>query len=528
MIRLPEIPGLSGTQINAPAMRPAAAAAPAEALGHVAQAIADVSDQFHATALHVQKLENARAVSEARRTLATDYAAHQLALQEDPDPASRLTKTAAFLSGYKGKMDSPDLPPAVRDELVDHFDAFATEATIRQAQDSATLATKRAYLAMNNEVDSAPDGASAHEAIRRAQEAGVILPEEADAKARDIDRNLEFARIDGAIEEDPALVLDLIQSGKFQSATLTPDDIPRIRRAAEAGIQRKRSDQLDLIEAALIEDKLEPDDLEAADYLTPKDRAHIADSLAKQRRASEISAIDTAILEDTLKPADLEAAQYLTPHDLARAKHALALRQAPDTSGHSQAWDALFKLREAYHNPALTDTQYAAVWNSARSYTLSLLPKGYQGDIAQELSYRSPANRDAGKKNGRQKPDVEEADKRTLATARVKATYDQGLFGDVTDPKSPSARLAYTRFEDARLEVNRFIRANPDAPYQQIRDHIAQTVAATLADGKPLIRVPAAPAPVSFDTRATRLLGLPEEGGEASDELLGPIVLPPP
>lgn len=527
MIRLPNIPALAGTQINAPAMRPAAAAAPAAALGAVAQAIANVSDQFHATALHVQKMENARTVSETRQNLARDYAQHQLDLQEDPDPQSRMQKTAAFLSGYKGKMDAPDLPPAVRDELIDHFDAFATEATIRQAGEAAALATRRANLALSNEVRTAPDEATAHAAIRRGLADGLMLPEEADRAMADVSREQELIRVEGAIDEDPALVLDLIESGKFQSAALLPEDLPKIQRAAAAGIQRKRGEQLDLLEAALLEDKLEFADLEAADYLTPKDIAHIKKSLTGQRRAGELAAIDTAILEDTLSPRDLEAAEFITPTDRARAKHALLLRQVPDTSGHSAAWDALFKLREAYHNPALSDVQYATLWNSTRTYTLSKVPKGFQGDISQELSYRSPANRDSTKA-GNKIPDVDASDNRLLATARIKATYDQGLFGDISDPKSTAARLAYTRFEDTRLEMNRFIRDHPAATFPEIREHIGKTVANTLADGKPLIRVPAAPKAPTFDERATRILGLAPEGGAALDDLLGPKVLPPP
>jgi hypothetical protein len=230
--------------------------------------------------------------------------------------------------------------------------------------------------------------------------------------------------------------------------------------------------------------------------------------------------IEAALLNGELTEKDLEQARYLTDEDRARAKAALSDTQPPDTSKHSQAWDALFQLREDFKNPAVTDEQYAEKWNETRSGILGLLPPAFQGDLKQELSYRSPANRLQGQPDAR--PDASAKDYATLATARIKKAFDDSLLGDVTDPKSEAAKKAYTRMEDTRAATIQFIKQNPNATWPEVRDFTAKALGTSLDDGEDVPIVPAAPAPVSFDTRMNGLLGIPEGTGEASGALLPP------
>lgn len=178
MIRLPDIPGVNPTAINAPQMNAKAAAAPALALGNVAQSISQAGEMFHGIAMQTQKLENARKESEARMGLATDYAALQIELQKEQDPAARIAKSSAFFSGYKGRMDSDEYPPAVRDSLLQHFDEFAGKGMINATADAAQLEGKRARQAFDNEIEQAPDLASATSAIDRYAATGDATPEE--------------------------------------------------------------------------------------------------------------------------------------------------------------------------------------------------------------------------------------------------------------------------------------------------------------------------------------------------------------
>lgn len=481
MIRLPEIPGLQPTQINAPQVNPRAAAAPAQQLGTLAESIAGVSQQFHDHAVQLQKIENARVLSEKRQQLAQGYADFQLDLQKDPDPSSRIQKTRDWLANAKGSMDAENLPPAVRDELTGHFDNFASTAVIRQAEDSARLGIQRAKATFQNEIETAfrtQDRASLDQALATAESAGVILPEEKDKFHANFDRETTGTVLDLAISQEPDLVLEDITRPDFFSRNpgLGPDDIPRLQSAARSSMQRKRSEELDLIEAALTDGKL--------------------------------------------APTDLEATRYLTPGDLAKIKASMAETRPPSPTAHSKAWDELFALRDSYKNPAVSDADYAAKWNDTRTRVLELLPPAYQGDLKQELSYRSPANRSA---KADDLPDAQAKDFATLASQRIKNAYDTGLLGDITDPKSESAKRAFTRWEDARAKVIQFIKRNPEATFDDIRQATTKALGSTLDDSPddaPLI--PAAPAPVSFDTRLNRALGLPEGPGNASTALLPP------
>ena len=207
MIRLPDIPGLQGSAINAPAVRAGAVAASAEALGNLAQGIADVSEHFHNTAIQVQKQENARIVSEKRQQLAQAYADFQVGLQSDPDPASRMQKTSAFLGEWKGQMDDGKMAPAVRDELVSHFDSFATNAKIRQTEDSARLSVRRSAATFDNEISQAAvnkDMAAGEAAIQTAVASGIMLPEEGEAAKRKLMQNIALQQFQAEIGSDAA------------------------------------------------------------------------------------------------------------------------------------------------------------------------------------------------------------------------------------------------------------------------------------------------------------------------------------
>ena len=246
MTRLPTIPGLQPVQLDSPGMRVGAAAAPAAALGGLAESIAGVSAHFYDTALHVQKLENARVASEKRNQLSSDYAQHQLDLESDPDPQSRMQKTAAFLSSYKGQMSDASLPPAVQDDLQQHFDQFATQATIHQAADSAKLAQRRATLAMDNELQGAMDsgdGAGAHAVVKRFVASGAMLPEQGEALARKIDFQGDVNGMRRQIAADPIAMEQQLDSADWVAKN------PRLAGAREhllseasRGANRERSD----------------------------------------------------------------------------------------------------------------------------------------------------------------------------------------------------------------------------------------------------------------------------------------------
>jgi len=330
MIRLPDIPGLTGSAINAPAVRAGAVAAPAEALGNLAQGIADVSEHFHSTALQVQKQENARTLSEKRQQLALAYADFQTGLQSDPDPASRNEKTTAFLGQWKGQMDDGNLPPAVRDQLVNHFDEFATRAKIRQTEDSAQLSTRRSAATFDNEISLAAqnnDMAAGESAIRTAVESGIMLPEEADAAKRKLGQQVTYNSLRQGISTDPLAAERQFNDPAFK-ADITPEARERLKNEAEQEANRYRADFAnDIIISGKAPTEQDLAEMEAAGQL---DKATHARWLTKIR-SSASPVHDPALYEEQFSIINgYDPAQDPSGRTLAQLRNSIASQNLPE------------------------------------------------------------------------------------------------------------------------------------------------------------------------------------------------------
>lgn len=206
MIRLPEIPGLQGAAINMPGVSARAIGAPAEALGTVASAIGSVSESFHTLAVQAQAKENARVVSEKRTALAQDYANLQLDLRNETDPQKVVERTREFFTGYKGNLEDPNLPPAVRDSLMNHFEDVASRGVIDAGASAARLQDKRTALAFENEISTAlntGDAAGAHRALDEFAKTGELLPEEVDKHRKTIDLQMRTRAMQEEMMADP-------------------------------------------------------------------------------------------------------------------------------------------------------------------------------------------------------------------------------------------------------------------------------------------------------------------------------------
>ena len=220
MIKIPYVPGLQGTQINAPAARFEAANAPNAALGGpIAAAIGGVGEYFQGVADQAQKMENARAESEARMQMDAGYSQLQIDLEKDPDPASRINKTRQYFEQSKGIADNPNLSPQARESLQRFHTEFAHKGMIRGAADAAQLSMKRAGLQLNNELDAAVlegNESRAMEIVDRGVAAGVQLPEQGGAAKVRLQQTLK----------ERAEQKDVIEDPKTWSENNPPDKVP--------------------------------------------------------------------------------------------------------------------------------------------------------------------------------------------------------------------------------------------------------------------------------------------------------------
>ena len=250
MIRLPQIPGLQPTAINAPEASSQAAMAPAHALGNVAEAIAGVSDHFQQAAQRVNQMENGRLLSEKRQQLYTEYTNFQLELNRDPDPASRIKKTQDFFTNFKGNIDDPQLPQDVQYQFRNHFDEFATKAMIRQGEDSANLAAKRGMLTLDNEINSGIKTKSpqtVENAVSTALQSGFILPEQADKIREQANKQFKVNAITEHIDRDPLASERALNDPKFSEdhPELDQQTTEHLKSIAEHKANRFRSDFAD-------------------------------------------------------------------------------------------------------------------------------------------------------------------------------------------------------------------------------------------------------------------------------------------
>lgn len=430
MIRIPNLPQAPGQQVNAPPASIEVANAPNIALGTLARSLASIGDGFQQHADQIQNMENVRLVSETRNRVAEEYARFSEELDKDPNPETRVEKTRAFWMKAKGIADRPDLPPAVRDSLVRWYEKAASESVISQGANAGRLSSKRALLALSNEIGSAKARHNREDldaALATAKDSGILLPEEEQRIVQDFDRSVAAGKLDLAIQEDPALVLEDIERPDFiqRNPQFSPEDLPKIRRAAEAGAERIRGEELETLQEAMLRGMLKPSDLEAALYLKPSDRARFV-------RAMERAAAP--------KP------QPLTSEE------------------HARAWDHLLRLRESFKDPAVSDSDYAARFNDARAEVLEAIahtPEAFRADITSELSRRAPGNRSAAKIL----PPVgtDKAELKAVALDRITRARAAGLFGNVADDAEPAEReKAYRRSEALRLQVSQWVNQNAD------------------------------------------------------------------
>ena len=247
MIQIPETPGLQQTPVGMPTLDENAAAAPVRALGPLAQGLSALGEHFQGVAVKAQNIENARMESEARNKLATDYSQFQLGLQSDQDPASRIQKTQAFLSGAKNSLVTADMPPVVRERLGLHIGEFSAHASIQAGADAASLAEKRADEAANNEIETginAQNRGMVYGAIDRLAAAGHKTPEEIAAMRQKANYHLDYRAAVTDLQADPLQAQANASDPKFleRYKTLTPEAQMALQRHAREMTHEKTLD----------------------------------------------------------------------------------------------------------------------------------------------------------------------------------------------------------------------------------------------------------------------------------------------
>jgi len=432
MIRLPDIPNLNGQAINAPAVSAGAMAAPAEGLGKIASAIAGVSETFHDTAIQIQKITNARTISERNQKLAAEWSAFELDLQKDHDPASRIQRTRDWLASAQNSLISADDPPAVADELTNRFGHFANTAFINVARDSAVLEERRAALALSNEIDSAiqhGNRAAADDALDRWAKTGTALPEQVAQARRRAYADLSYLTYKQAIASNPLESERRLNDPTFSDPDLTPEQLDSLRSESERSANRYRSDFTnDIIISGSDPTPEDLAEMEAAGQIDKSTHARWLTQIREKAAGAE-PPHDDAIYEQTYTQVmTYDPAADLSGRGLAHLRSWIASQALPKSA--IQVLNS--KLNDRL-NPATSDTPKGKTEGSFFSKIDTDFTRGDFGKYRFPVDHDNdpstapitPINREEYDKAWRLRGQFTEEWRKILGTMPPEATFDQ-------------------------------------------------------------------------------------------------------
>ncbi len=463
---------------------PAAAMAPGKALENLGHAIEQTGEAGMQLVGRVRQVDEGGKINaylaDAQRQ-AGDFA-NQLATRSDTDAWTLdwRNKAEELRQGGKNLGLSPEATARLDAELLDfstrHGIKFEHQASFKKTG----IARARTQQALEYQM-----GRGEKEEFDRtlgvARDSGIYNPAEIE-RAQQVFSNMESAHeLKAMLERDPQGVMDLPDEHFLNALPgISLEQIERGRSAAKAKLQEFRSGEMDTLEAALDAGTIHPRDVEAARFVSPKDRASLLDALGQ--------------------------------------------KDPPSNENHGKAWDLLGTLRKARQDPSVTPDQYREIFNETRGDVLRRIAPRWQGDLKQELSYLSPAGRstDAAKvATAYERGDLEAQGRDVAFRAR-----DAGLFGNVADDAPPADKeKAYRRADEIRLSVKRFVAGKPEATPEEVWGYVdslisrdrAKTTAASLQSFVPGAAQRLRPRPAD-PTRPD----LPAGEGTATPSLLPP------
>ena len=231
------LPSAGTTQLNATAPNLGAMTAVNRGLSDTVQGISNVAQAFDQHADRIQAMENTWQESEARQAIARDFSAFETSLDTNNDPATYLPQLEKALTRTGNYTANEALTPQVRDKLTLFHSEFANNARIRIAERAASMTTKRASMAIQNELDAAMqwnDREAFDSGLDRGITGGLILPEQADKLRSTFDEADAYNQAIQAIDADPlSMADDLANPDLNLFPGVSPQNRDKLTRYAE-------------------------------------------------------------------------------------------------------------------------------------------------------------------------------------------------------------------------------------------------------------------------------------------------------
>ena len=231
------LPPAGNTQINATAPNLGAMTAVTRGLSDTVQGISNVAQAFDHHADKIQAMENTWQESEARQAISRDFSEFETSLDTNTDPATYLPALEKTLTRTGSITANEKLTPAVREKLTLYHSEFANNARIRIAERAASMTTKRASMAIQNELDAAMqwnDRAAFESGLERAEQGGLLLPEQRVPLQQKFDENEAYNQAIQAIEADPLSMADDLNNPDLNLFPgVSPQNRDKLTRYAE-------------------------------------------------------------------------------------------------------------------------------------------------------------------------------------------------------------------------------------------------------------------------------------------------------
>jgi hypothetical protein len=253
-----QVPDLAASgQIGVPPSL-AAMNAPWQGLQKTAQGIAQVNDAFAQHAGQVQQLENTYQESEARQAIASRISDFSTSLDTNTDPSTYLDSLEKVLTETKSLTTGKTLSPIVSQKLALWHSDLSAQTRIRTAERAAGMTTKRASLAIENELKAAAtynNEAAYTDALTRGIDGGIILPEQRDSLMTRFQQDSTYNKIISAIDDDPIGIAEDLEAEDItrRYPHLTPENHERITRYAQQKKNQRVAETWTEIQKASIE-----------------------------------------------------------------------------------------------------------------------------------------------------------------------------------------------------------------------------------------------------------------------------------
>lgn len=273
---LPQLNLMTPANVGSGEISAAAMQAPARASQAVAGALSNVAKSAEGIALQIGKARDAGQESQGRQLLRDFEGRMAKMVVEDPNQERWMPEYEKGIGQLQAELDRLDLSPNGRAEFERQVSDWQGRQQNNLMLTAARASVERDKQAVTNEVKQAldrNDRDAGVEAIKRGT-GTVFTPEQGDAMLHEFEKDIDSREIMMMADGDPTGAIARMESEDFHEMNprVSPEKKRQLLSYAKNQLLDARGEQLDLMEVEYNKGNLTPADVEAAEFLSDKDR----------------------------------------------------------------------------------------------------------------------------------------------------------------------------------------------------------------------------------------------------------------